>query len=69
MTLKQIDERLCLFPEYMRYRLDNLHQWPCMQFHTLKTLGLIWMVNNADRLMSYDQWLFQNGHQDLVLWK
>lgn len=62
MTLKQIDTRIALFPEYLTYRLDHWMSLPFGRIHTLETMGMIF----AYEIMTYDQWLYQNGHEDLI---
>jgi len=65
MTLDKIDQRLHLFKEYMKYRLDN---WQCC----IKWAPLILEINmnrwwyHYETPFTFDQWLYQNGHQDLI---
>ena len=62
MTLKQIETRLHLFPEYLRYRTDNWERTAWGKLHTLRHHGYIMSY----QLMTFDQWLFQHKHEDLV---
>ena len=62
MTLKQIELRMALFPDYLRYRIDNWERTAWGKLHTLRHHGYIMSYE----LMTFDQWLYQEGHVDLV---
>lgn len=64
MTFKQIDERFHLLNEYLQYRIELWHYTPWGRLYTLRTTGMIFCYE----LMTFDQWLFQNGHEDLVIY-
>lgn len=63
MTLKAIDTRLSLFKDYMVYWTDNWQSLPCGRLYTFRTVGMMYCY----QVMSFDQWLYVNGHEDLVL--
>lgn len=87
MTLKQIDERLALFPEYIRYLLEakiNRHVYldiSGLRDLTADTVMNIFshqgylLVNSMSspspsyQPYTFDQWLYQNKHEDLVLFE
>jgi hypothetical protein len=62
MTLKKIEHRLALFPDYLRYRADNWQATHYGRKHTLRVDGII----DCRQLLNFDQWLFQNRHEDLI---
>lgn len=62
MTLNQIDQRLQLFPQYLRYRVDNWENTPWGRIHTYRTAGMIW----CHEIDSFDTWLHNKGYDDLV---
>lgn len=63
MNLKQINERLDLFPKYLRYRLDNWQSLPFGKIYTLRTEGVVYL----NEVKSFDRWLYDNGYEALVL--
>lgn len=63
MILEKIYERLDLFPEYLKYRLDNWVSLPFGKMHTFRTTGMLFL----SEIKSFDQWLYDNGRDDLVL--
>lgn len=74
MTLKQIYERLHLFPEYLRYLLHTKYpsHWSITSdtytaeglMRVFRKTGLLF--HNQPPPMTFDQWLYQNNHADLV---
>lgn len=86
MTLKQIDERLALFPEYLRYWIEaRIHpdfifhvdlkkcstianMTPKQMIEQLNKQGWVFIdsIDQYPKTLSFDQWLYQNKHEDLV---
>jgi len=60
--MKQIHERLNLFPCYLEYRINNWQLTTWGKVHTYNTLGLLFYSN----LVTFDEWLIAYGREDLV---
>jgi len=69
MTLQQIDQRLTLFKEYMRYRIDKMVDCRYSALNTLTIFGLtgiMMLPDKEDVLLTFDVWLLKNQHHELA---
>lgn len=74
MTLQQIEHRLHLFPEWLKYYLTEKYQDPIqyspayvMRLH--KETGWLFIDASKNALLTFNQWLHENGHEDLVVYE
>ena len=70
MTLKKIDERLSLFNEYLTYRIDFIAEHECFKhdfYRAYELFGVLYYRTAEERLLTYNEWLFYNKHEDLII--
>lgn len=70
MTLPQIDQRLTLFSEYLKYRVEaksNSFVKPLDTFRLFKEHGIMYVDKHTLPLMSFDLWLVDNGYSELTI--
>lgn len=76
--LEIIDKRLSLFPEYLRYYLDDLYKTPFVLdidsmplmdardlMKTFNELGYLMVSAQIEAPLNFDGWLLHNGHSEL----
>lgn len=73
MTLNKIDIRLVLLKDYLTYIIDfkitNILYYASMadQMLTYKNTGILFVTQGQIPVeMNFNQWLFVNGHEDLI---
>lgn len=79
MNLEKINHRLSLYPEWLKYWLNENYKYhialdivapiysPEYLMYLYRQQGYL-MVNNSEikTPLSFNQWLYKNGHDDLV---
>lgn len=76
--LEIIDKRLSLFPEYLRYYLDDLYKTPFVLdidsmplmdardlMKTFNELGYLMVSAQIEAPLNFDGWLLHNGYSEL----
>jgi hypothetical protein len=79
MTLTQINERLTLWPEWLKYFLNEKYKYHphldiVVPIHSPEYIMAMyhqigWTFVNSDGFnlpLSFDQWLYKHGHEDLI---
>lgn len=69
MTLENINKRLSLFGDYLKYFIHYKATTICLAsdiMETYRNTGILYYNKEWAKLMSFDEWLYENSHIELV---